>query len=70
MVESQREVPGRGGRFAAGPQVENAFVVIALDLASGAERWRREVNRATPHEGYHRTYGSHASYSAVTDHYD
>lgn len=61
------EEGGRRGRFSAGPQVENAFVVIALDLVTGEERWRREVNRATPHEGYHRTYGSHASYSPVTD---
>jgi len=52
---------------AAGPQVPNAFVVLALDLASGKELWRRKVREATPHEGYHGTYGSHASASPVTD---
>ena len=62
-----REEGGRRGRWSSGPMVENAFVVLALDLATGKELWRREVNRATPHEGYHRTYGSHASYSPVTD---
>lgn len=57
---------GRGGRRST-PQVENAFVVIALDRASGKEAWRRTLAKATPHEGYHRTYGSHASASCMTD---
>ena len=29
--------------------------------------WQRTAATATPHEGYHRTYGSFASNSPVTD---
>lgn len=57
----------RGRRRRSTPQVRNAFVVLALDRATGEEAWRRTLNEATPHEGYHRTYGSHASASCVTD---
>jgi len=73
-VEEPEEEPeegrGRGrGRWRgrSTPQVKNAFVVMALDRATGEVAWRRTLHEATPHEGYHRTYGSHASGSCVTD---
>ena len=63
---------GRGGRGGgrgrdAGPQVEQSFRVLALERASGEELWNVELTKATPHEGYHRNYGSFASASPATD---
>lgn len=64
---------GRGGRGGGGgfgrstPQVKNAFVVMALDRKTGEVAWKKTLTEATPHEGYHRSYGSHASASCVTD---
>jgi outer membrane protein assembly factor BamB len=43
-----------------------SFVVLALDRASGRERWRTEVARALPHEGIHPT-NTWASASPSTD---
>jgi len=54
---------GSGGAGLA----RHVFVVMALDFKSGNEIWRRTVTTAEPHQGYHRTYGSHASNSPVTD---
>ncbi len=42
------------------------FVVIALDLATGKERWRKQVREAVPHEGHHVTH-SYAAGSPCTD---
>lgn len=42
------------------------FLVIAIDLNNGKERWRKEVNRIVPHEGGHYT-ASLASASPVTN---
>ena len=64
--EEPEEQEGRRG-FRPPTPVKSDFVVMALDLAGGGEVWRRTVRTATPHEGYHRTYGSHASISPVTD---
>jgi outer membrane protein assembly factor BamB len=36
-------------------------------LDTGKEIWRKKACEAKPHEGFHRTYGSHASVSPVTD---
>jgi outer membrane protein assembly factor BamB len=59
----RRGGPGGGG----GPQAEHRFEVICLDRKTGKILWQRTAKTATPHEGYHRTYGSFASNSPVTD---
>jgi outer membrane protein assembly factor BamB len=41
--------------------------VLALDRKSGKILWQRTAKVATPHEGYHRAYGSFASNSPATD---
>ena len=58
--------PGRaGGGADAG--LEHRFDVLAVDRDTGRIAWQRTATVATPHEGYHRTYGSFASNSPVTD---
>lgn len=57
---------GRAGGGADGG-IEHRFEVIAVDRQTGAIVWQRTATIATPHEGYHRTYGSFASNSPVTD---
>lgn len=54
---------GSGGAGLA----RHEFLVMALEVKSGAETWRRKVRVTEPHQGYHRLYGSHASNSPVTD---
>lgn len=56
---------GSGGGADAG--LEHSFDVLAIDRGTGETVWRRTATIATPHEGYHRTYGSFASNSPVTD---
>jgi outer membrane protein assembly factor BamB len=56
---------GSGGGAAAG--LEHRFEVLAIDRGTGRTIWQRTAAIATPHEGYHRTYGSFASNSPVTD---
>ena len=51
----------------AGPLLEHRFEVMALDRRTGKILWQRTAKVATPHEGYHRAYGSFASNSPVTD---
>ena len=51
----------------AGPVVEQRFDVLALDRKTGKIIWQKTARTATPHEGYHRAYGSFASNSPVTD---
>jgi len=51
----------------AGPLVEHRFDVLALDRKTGKIVWQRTARVATPHEGYHRAYGSFASSSPATD---
>src|SRR5262245_60005388 len=48
-----------GGGVDAG--LEHRFEVVALDRDTGKVVWQRTALVATPHEGYHRTYGSFAS---------
>jgi outer membrane protein assembly factor BamB len=59
---------GRGGAGGgAGTGKEYKFVVMAIDAKTGKQIWERVAKTATPHEGYHNTYGSFASNSPVTD---
>jgi outer membrane protein assembly factor BamB len=51
----------------AGPLVEHRFDLLCLDRKTGKILWQRTAKTATPHEGYHRAYGSFASNSPVTD---
>ena len=55
----------RGGD--SGPQPEHRFELICLDKKTGKVLWQRTAKTATPHEGYHNSYGSFASNSPVTD---
>jgi outer membrane protein assembly factor BamB len=66
------QTPGRSGRRGgpgggAGALIEHKFLVICLDRKTGKLLWQRTARVATPHEGYHRTYGSFASNSPITD---
>jgi outer membrane protein assembly factor BamB len=58
---------GRRAGGGAGPMVEHRFEVLALDRKTGKLLWQRTAKVATPHEGYHRAYGSFASNSPSTD---
>jgi outer membrane protein assembly factor BamB len=58
---------GRRGDGGAGAHEEHRFDVIAFDRATGTVVWRQTAATATPHEGYHATYGSFASNSPTTD---
>ena len=58
---------GGGGGGGADAGIEHRFDVMAIDRETGAVAWQRTATVATPHEGYHRTYGSFASNSPVTD---
>jgi len=58
---------GRGPGGDTGPQVEHRFEVLCLDRKTGKILWQKTAKVATPHEGYHRVYGSFASNSPVTD---
>jgi outer membrane protein assembly factor BamB len=58
---------GRGPGGDQGPQLEHKFDVLCLDRKTGKLLWQRTARVATPHEGYHRAYGSFASNSPVTD---
>lgn len=62
---SNRPMRGGGGNADAG--IEHRFDVLALDRQTGRTIWQRTATVATPHEGYHRSYGSFASNSPVTD---
>jgi outer membrane protein assembly factor BamB len=67
--------PGRGGRGGRGfgspsqrgPQPEQKLMLMCFDRKNGKLLWQQVSKVATPHEGYHPTYGSFASNSPVTD---
>jgi outer membrane protein assembly factor BamB len=64
--------PRRGGRQGGpgggvGAQIEHKFMLICLDRKTGKVIWQKTARVAIPHEGYHRTYGSFASNSPITD---
>ncbi len=67
--EEQPQGGRRRGSFhgGGGPQVEHSFDVLCLDRSSGEILWHETAIVATPHEGHHGIYGSHASNSPVTD---
>ncbi|HKQ92935.1 MAG TPA: PQQ-binding-like beta-propeller repeat protein [Blastocatellia bacterium] len=56
---------GPGGGVGVGE--EQKFVVMCLDKKTGKTIWERVAKTATPHEGYHRQYGSFASNAPLTD---
>ena len=56
-----------GGGGNADANLEHRFDVLALDRVTGRVVWQRTAVVATPHEGYHRQYGSFASNTPVTD---
>ena len=58
---------GRRAGGGSGPLVEHKFEVLCLDRNTGKILWQRTAKVATPHEGYHRAYGSFASNSPITD---
>ena len=65
--------PGGRGQRRGGPgggasaNEEQKFVVMCLDKKTGKTIWERVAKTATPHEGYHRQYGSFASNAPLTD---
>jgi outer membrane protein assembly factor BamB len=60
--------PAGEGRAGGGAGVEeHRFVVMAIDRLTGKTRWEQTATTATPHEGYHRIYGSFASNNPATD---
>lgn len=65
----RRTAPQTTGRAGGGADtgLEHRFEVLAVDRVTGKLLWQRTAAVATPHEGYHRTYGSFASNSPVTD---
>ncbi len=64
-VETGKPAAGdTGGKM---PLLEQRFLVMALDRATGKTIWEKVATTETPHEGYHNTYGSYASNSPVTD---
>jgi outer membrane protein assembly factor BamB len=68
--EPEPEEGGRGrgrGPRPGGLLVEHDFDVLCFDKQTGKTLWRQTAITATPHEGYHKTYGSFASNSPVTD---
>ncbi|HEX5889579.1 MAG TPA: PQQ-binding-like beta-propeller repeat protein [Pyrinomonadaceae bacterium] len=69
-AEAPTPAPSPEGRRAgggSGPLVEHKFEVLCLDRKTGKILWQRTAKVATPHEGYHRAYGSFASNSPATD---
>jgi outer membrane protein assembly factor BamB len=65
--EPAAEEGGRGGSDDARGPEEQGFEVHCLDRATGASRWKVVARVATPHEGFHKSYGSWASASPITD---
>jgi outer membrane protein assembly factor BamB len=58
---------GRGGLSAAKPSEVHQFVLLCLDRRSGKTLWQQVVREEVPHEGHHRSDGTFASSSPVTD---
>ncbi|HEX5735596.1 MAG TPA: PQQ-binding-like beta-propeller repeat protein [Blastocatellia bacterium] len=59
--------PRRGPGGGAGANIEHRFEVICINRKTGKVIWQKTARVATPHEGYHRAYGSFASNSPITD---
>ena len=65
--EGNAAASGRPCRRGCRRGLEHRFEVLAVDRGTGRIAWQRTATVATPHEGYHRVYGSFASNSPVTD---
>jgi outer membrane protein assembly factor BamB len=65
-ADGEGEGGGRSAPMNGGP-TEQSFEVHCLDRATGAPLWKAVAKVATPHEGYHKSYGSWASASPITD---
>lgn len=59
--------PSSGRGSSSGAPEEQSFELHCLDRRTGATRWKAVARVATPHEGYHKSYGSFASASPITD---
>jgi len=58
----------RGGGFlSTTPTEAYAFVLMCIDRESGRTLWQKTACEVVPHEGHHRTEGSFAAASAITD---
>jgi outer membrane protein assembly factor BamB len=66
-VQAEPQRSGRGGGGGTGAGREHKFVLLCYNRHTGKLLWERVATVATPHEGYHRQYGSFASNSPVTD---
>ena len=58
---------GRHPNGGVGANQEQQFTVLCLDKKTGQVLWQKVAKPTVPHEGYHMTYGSHASNAPVTD---
>ena len=58
---------GRHPNGGGGANLEHQFVVLCLDKNTGKVLWQKVAKTTVPHEGFHRTYGSFASNSPMTD---
>jgi outer membrane protein assembly factor BamB len=71
--ERRKGGPGGGGKRGGGmmraekPTEVYQFVILCLDRQTGTVIWQRTAREETPHEAHHRTEGSFASASPVTD---
>ena len=65
-VESPKKGLYFGGERKDIPQAEHRWLVLCLDLATGQERWRREVHRGIPPNQLH-VKNTYASETPVTD---
>ncbi len=61
-VEQDGQSPRRGTSL-----VSQRFDVICIDRRTGELLWQQTAKEAMPHEGYHRSLGSYANASPVTD---
>jgi outer membrane protein assembly factor BamB len=59
--------PGGRGMGAAKPTEVYQFVVLCLDRATGKPLWQQVAREEVPHEAHHRSDGTFASSSPVTD---
>ena len=63
-----RRSGGRGGGMrAARPTEVHQFVLLCLDRQTGRTLWQQTAREEVPHEAHHRTEGSFASSSPLTD---
>ncbi|HEX6886110.1 MAG TPA: PQQ-binding-like beta-propeller repeat protein [Planctomycetota bacterium] len=61
------DAAGAADGFGSGPPPEHRFELHCLERTTGKTLWTTVARTATPHEGFHKTYGSFASASPLTD---